>query len=295
AFSPACRYHTGCEAPKRLEYRGVEEKPETRRRPKKIKVEQRAPGSLGGQNLNKESNAFWEGREEIEVRTSWRVLLCILGVALLAGPWMPPVYPSPQEEGQRERLLGIFREQRARRKQELTKHLAKHPKDVDAHFELGQLYALDGHVAEAIQEYRTVIEIAPDHETAYFNLGILYHRSGQLEEAIRSFRQVHRLNPTDLPTHINLGVAYRDRRRLLLRQEIEILEAAVALRPDYPEAHYHLGIAYQAMGDTERDCRPWYEKALGELQLYLAVKPSGKRHEAVSQWVELLEKRLEGC
>ena len=229
------------------------------------------------------------------MRRSWRILLCILGVGFLAGPSTLPVHPSPQEEGQREKLLGIFREQRARRKQELIKHLAKHPKDVDAHFELGQLYALDSHIAEAIQEYRTVTEIAPDHETAYFNLGILYHRSGQLEEAIRSFRQVLQLSPTDLPTHINLGVAYRDRRRQLLRQEIEILEAAVTLRPDYPEAHYHLGIAYHAMGDTETDCRPWYEKALGELQLYLATNPFGKRHEAVSQWVELLEKRLEGC
>ncbi|MFQ5658207.1 MAG: tetratricopeptide repeat protein [Candidatus Methylomirabilales bacterium] len=222
---------------------------------------------------------------------SWRVLL-ILGVVFVAAM---PVHSSPQEEAQREKLLEIFRAQRARRKQELAKHLAKHPKDLDAHFELGQLYALDGHIPKAIQEYRTVIEIAPDHETAHFNLGLLYHRSGQLEEAIRSFRHVHRLNPTDLPTHINLGVAYRDRRRQLLQQEIEILEAAVALRPDYPEAHYHLGIAYQAMGDTERACRPWYEKARAELQRYLAANPSGKRHKTVSQWVVLLEKRLEEC
>lgn len=225
----------------------------------------------------------------------WRVLFCILGAIFLAGPWPLSVHPSPQEGGQRERLLRIFREQRARRRQEIAKHLAKHPRDLDAHFEMGQLYALDGHIAEATQEYRTVIEIAPDHETAHFNLGLLYHRSGQLEQAIRSFREVLRLNPTDLPTHINLGLAYRDRRGELLRKAIAILEAAVTLRPDYPEAHYHLGIAYRAMGDTDPDCRAWYEKARRELQAYLAAKPFAKRHQEVNRRLHLLEKRLQTC
>ncbi len=222
-------------------------------------------------------------------------ILGLVGLVLLVTPWPAPVHPSPQEEGQQERLLRMFQEQRARRRQELVKHLAKHPRDLSAHFELGQLYALDGQIAEAIREYRTVIQIAPDHETAYFNLGLLYHRSWQLEQAIRTFREVLRLDPTDLPTHINLGVAYRDRRGELLEKEIEILEAAVKLRPDYPEAHYHLGIAYHAMGDSELSCRPWYKKAQMELQAYLAAKPSGKRRQLVSRWVELLEKRLQDC
>ncbi|MFQ5801966.1 MAG: tetratricopeptide repeat protein [Candidatus Methylomirabilales bacterium] len=222
-------------------------------------------------------------------------ILGLVGLVLVVAPWPTSVHPSSQEEGQQERLLRMFQEQRARRRQELRKHLAKHPRDLNAHFELGQLYALDGHIAEAILEYRTVIAIAPDHETAYFNLGLLYHRSGQLEEATRTFREVLRLDPTDLPTHINLGVAYRDRRGELLDQEIEILEAAVKLRSDYPEAHYHLGIAYRAMGDRDLSCRPWYEKARTELQAYLAAKPSGKRHQVVSRWLELLEKRLQDC
>lgn len=189
----------------------------------------------------------------------------------------------------------MFQEQRARRRHALVKFLAKHPRDPNAHFELGQLYALDGHIAEAIREYRTVIEIVPDHETAVFNLGLLYHRSGQLEEAIHTFREVLRLNPTDLPTHINLGVAYRDRRRELLRKEVEILEAAVKLRPEYPEAHYHLGVAYRAMGDMDPQCRPWYEKGRTEFRAYLTAKPSGKRRHAVSRWVTLLGRRLEDC
>ncbi len=225
-----------------------------------------------------------------------RSFLCVIGVVLLAGPWPLPADPSPKdEEGQREKLMRMFQEQRGRRRQELVKHLAKHPRDADAYFELGQLYALDGRLAEAIREYRTVIEITPDHETAYFNLGLLYYRSGQLEEAIRTFQEVLRLNPTDLPTHINLGAAYRDRRGDLLHKEIEVLEAAVNLRPDYPEAHYHLGISYRATGDRNSDCRPWYEKARAEFQTYLTAKPSGKRRQSVSRWVKILGKRVEDC
>jgi cytochrome c-type biogenesis protein CcmH/NrfG len=101
----------------------------------------------------------------------------------------------------------MSQEQRARRRQKLVKHLAEHPGDPDAHFELGQLDALDGRITEAIREYRTVIEIAPEHETACFILGLPYHRSGQLDQTIQTFREVLRLDPTDLPTRINLGVA----------------------------------------------------------------------------------------
>ncbi|MFQ5881045.1 MAG: tetratricopeptide repeat protein [Candidatus Methylomirabilales bacterium] len=225
----------------------------------------------------------------------WRVFPCLLGFVLFIAPWPLPVHPSSQEEAQREELLRMFQEQRGRQREALLKYLAKYPRDLNAHFELGQLYALDGKISEAIQEYRKVIEIAPDHETAYFNLGLLYHRSGQLENAIQAFREVLRLNPKDLPTHINLGVAYRDRRAELLREEIEVLEAAVKLRPDYAEAHYHLGIAYRAMGDADPNCRPWYEKARAEFQRYLNAKPLGKRHQTVSQWVELLGERLKAC
>lgn len=229
------------------------------------------------------------------MRKRWPVFPCILAVVFLAGPWPLRSHAAPQAGGEREKLMRMFQEQRARRRQELAKHLAKHPRDPNAHFELGQLYALDGHIEKGIREYRTVIQIVPDHETAYFNLGILYHRSGQLEQAIETFREVLRLDPTDLPTHINLGGVYRDRRGALLQKEIEILEAAVNLRPDYPEAHYHLGTAYRAMGDRSPDCRPWYEKAQAELQAYLTARPSGKRHQAVSRWVKILEKRLEDC
>lgn len=221
-------------------------------------------------------------------------ILGSVGVVLVVFSGPGPLHPS-SPEGQQEKLLRMFEEQRARRRQELQKHLAGHPRDLSAHFELGQLYALDGKTKEAIREYRTVIEIAPDHETAYFNLGLLYHRSGQLDEAVQTFREVLRLDPTDLPTHINLGVVYRDQRGVLLQKEIDILEAAVKLRPDYPEAHYHLGIAYRTMGDREPACRPWYEKARTELQTYLATRPSGKRHQSVSRWIGLLEKRLKDC
>ena len=221
-------------------------------------------------------------------------ILRLVGVVLIVLSWPAPLHPSSQE-GQQEKLLRMFQEQRARRRQELQKHLAGHPRDLSAHFELGQLYALDGEIKEAIREYRTVIEIAPDHETAYFNLGLLYHRSGQFDKAVQTFQEVLRLDPTDLPTHINLGVVYRDQRGELLQKEIDILEAAVKLRPDYPEAHYHLGIAYRSMGDREPACRPWYEKARMELQTYLATRPSAKHHQAVSRWIDLLEERLKDC
>lgn len=233
--------------------------------------------------------------ERHRIRRWWWVLPCLLGFTLAAVPWLLHAQPPSQEEGQRERLLGIYQLERQRRKDELRRHLGNHPQDLNAHFELGQLHALDGLIPEAIQEYQKVLEIAPHHETAHFNLGLLYHRAGRWDAAIEAFRQVLRLNPRDLPSHINLGMAYRDKRGEVLKREIEILEKAVQLRPDYPEAHYHLGMAYRAMGDGETGCRPWYEKAREEFQRYLAGNPTGKRREEITRWVELLGERLKGC
>jgi tetratricopeptide (TPR) repeat protein len=227
---------------------------------------------------------------------TWRpVIPCILGVVLVAGapPWTDHL--AGQGEGQRGELLQMFQGQRGRRRQELLKHLTTHPRDANAHFELGQLYALDGHTDSAIQAYRTVVEITPDHETAHFNLGLLYHGAGQFGEAVSSFREVLRLNPQDLPTHINLGVAYRHWREDLVGKEIAILEAAVALRPEYPEGHFHLGMAYRTMGELQAKCRPWYEKARAELAAFVAFKPAGRGHEKIARWIGLLERRLAEC
>lgn len=223
------------------------------------------------------------------------VISCVLGVALLVGPSPTQAQGRAQDGGQRGTLLQMFQEQRARRRQALVEHLATHPKDPKAHFELGQLYALDGETTAAIRAYRTVIEIAPDHATAHFNLGLLYHRSGQFEQAAQAFREVLRLDPADLPTHINLGMVYRDWRGALLRKEVEVLEAAVTQRPDYPEGRYHLGIAYRAMGERNPDCRPWYEKARAAFTAYLTAKPMGQAQETVARWLERLGKRLPEC
>jgi tetratricopeptide (TPR) repeat protein len=61
---------------------------------------------------------------------------------------------------------------------------------------------------EAIEPYKQVIRINPDHAEAHYGLGVAYSISGMHKEAIEPYKQVIRINPDHAEAHYGLGVAY---------------------------------------------------------------------------------------
>mgnify|MGYP001365646995 CR=1 FL=1 len=53
-----------------------------------------------------------------------------------------------------------------------------------------------------------LIRIDHDYLQAHYNLGGVYAGTGKYKEAIDAFKQVIRINPDDVPAHYNLGCAY---------------------------------------------------------------------------------------
>jgi Tfp pilus assembly protein PilF len=51
----------------------------------------------------------------------------------------------------------------------------------------------------------------------------------------------------------------------LTRRAIEELKLALAVRPNYPQAHYYLSKAYRRLGE--------YEKAEAEFEMYERLSP----------------------
>jgi tetratricopeptide (TPR) repeat protein len=76
---------------------------------------------------------------------------------------------------------------------------------------------------------------------------------------------IRRESPADFWLNHDLGTAYKDAKPPNLPEAIRCLTAAVALRPDSPGAHLHLGIAYSEKGDLEA--------ALAEYRTALRLKP----------------------
>jgi len=70
---------------------------------------------------------------------------------------------------------------------------------------------------------------------------VAYSRLGKNLQALSAFRRALLLKPADALTHLNLGITYRRLGRHH-RGRLAIIEA-IRLEPDYPEAHYELGLA----------------------------------------------------
>jgi tetratricopeptide (TPR) repeat protein len=72
------------------------------------------------------------------------------------------------------------------------------PNDVQAHFNLGSAYFVQGKLGEALQELRAVLAVAPEHYDAHYHLGLVYAQLGDLEQASRELRLVIEGSPNQM-------------------------------------------------------------------------------------------------
>lgn len=79
-----------------------------------------------------------------------------------------------------------------------------------SHDNLAKAYADEGHLKNAIAEYKKSIEISPFNETAHFNLGVTYAKIGLTNEAGIEYKNVIRINNNNPHAHNNLGNIYED-------------------------------------------------------------------------------------
>ena len=67
--------------------------------------------------------------------------------------------------------------------------LTQDPKNTFARYGLAMEFANSGHLAEAVAEYRTLMENSPDYAAAYFHCGQTLERMGNLDEARATYQQ----------------------------------------------------------------------------------------------------------
>ncbi|HEX9110068.1 MAG TPA: tetratricopeptide repeat protein [Terriglobales bacterium] len=144
----------------------------------------------------------------------------------------------------------------------------------------------------AISRLRRVIELDPNMMRAYNNLGLCYDSLGQFDEAIQSFTRAIELNrrqekPSAWPP-LNLAVSLISLNRL--DEAVARLHEALSYNPEFPQAHYQLGLVLE----KERK----FEEAIAPLQRAMELDPlypephytlgriyqrEGKREEAQEQ------------
>jgi tetratricopeptide (TPR) repeat protein len=73
--------------------------------------------------------------------------------------------------------------------------LRENPFNIEVMFQLGRLYFNSNLVDEAIEQFRRVTILVPDHSNAHYSLGVAYTTKGEKQKAIKEFEKVLQLNP----------------------------------------------------------------------------------------------------
>jgi tetratricopeptide (TPR) repeat protein len=124
----------------------------------------------------------------------------------------------------------------------------------DAHRNLGLALQRQGKWEEAIVEYGKAIERKPDSALAYCTLGGALRTMKRLDDAAAAYRKAIDLleaspePPGTLAAEAlcNLGIVVQEQGEV--PKAVEAYQKAIALNPDFAEAHYSLGIALGDLG-----------------------------------------------
>jgi cellulose synthase operon protein C len=188
--------------------------------------------------------------------------------------------------------LGGFYQSRGRlpEAEEQFKHaITVDPKDPDPRSALARLYMMEGNKSEAESFLEQTKKDLSDNPTGYRMLGDFYFAVGDLDKAVAEYGSIYHDHPRDLQGKKNyiqllilknrldearklndeiLKANSQDNEALIYRGQIQLrdghvqgavasLQAALKSDPDNGVAHYHLGLAYDQLGDLSQAETEW--------------------------------------
>jgi hypothetical protein len=148
---------------------------------------------------------------------------------------------------------------------------------------LAEAFALHqaGRLAEAEEAYNRILATQPDHFDSLHLLGIVFHQRGDHAQALRQLDLALKTSPNNIPALNNRGIALKELKRFedtlasydreRFEEALASYHRAIALQPDYVEAHCHEGMCRMLIGDFERG---WPKLELG----WVAVRQRAAMH-----------------
>ncbi len=122
----------------------------------------------------------------------------------------------------------------------------------------------EGDLTSAIDSLRAILARDGLRSDIAFQLGELLYRDGQIEAARERYYQAIEIDGGHVEARVSLGCVLAETGRHDLA--IAAFEGVLSLVPDYPDAHYNLASAHEAMGDQQAAAFHW--------QAYRALVPS---------------------
>jgi tetratricopeptide (TPR) repeat protein len=121
------------------------------------------------------------------------------------------------------------------------------PRDPQAYYLLGYMYALTEREEHAIATWRKAIDLAPDAHSLRYDLAYMYLRRNQHSLAAEEFAKLLTFWPEDVETNFLLGLCYKE--LLEPTRAIPLFEKVLRTNARHSQALYHLGATYLQLGN----------------------------------------------
>ena len=117
----------------------------------------------------------------------------------------------------------------------------------------------NGQIQEALDSVEMLTKGYPNEPLLYNISGVCYKAIGQLDVAVECFEKALAIKPDYTEVNYNLGLTLQELGQL--DAAVESYKKALAVNPNYAEAHNNLGVTLKELGqlDTAVEC---YEKAI---------------------------------
>jgi DNA-directed RNA polymerase subunit alpha len=102
------------------------------------------------------------------------------------------------------------------------------------HYQFARLQEAEGLYDEAAENYKTALELSPDHQRALFHLAFRCDLSGDEEAAIDYYRQIAVGSPVYVNALLNLAVLYEDSEQL--DKATQCVDTVLAAHPNHQRA-----------------------------------------------------------
>ena len=110
-------------------------------------------------------------------------------------------------------------------------------------------------IPQAIETYRRILTIRPDHAAASINLGTIHYNLREFALAEQFYRRATEADPEYALAFFDLGNVLDELKRL--PDAICAYQRAIRLVPAYADAHYNLALALERQGQRRRALRHW--------------------------------------
>jgi tetratricopeptide (TPR) repeat protein len=142
--------------------------------------------------------------------------------------------------------------------------------------------------AQAVDELRQALALAPDSARERLNYGLALLKAGRTAEGVAELERVQKQDPALPHTWFNLGIAAK--RASSYDQAVAQFQRMVELVPDEPVSHYNLGVLYKLIGRAEASVAQFEAAARlapqlagPHFQLFNAYKVLGRADDAARE------------